>query len=317
MIVQRYMQFCAQHSQSLDAAFASLSLVGNASNDASQNPPTSLPIRLKLPPVPTTRQLSSVKSQHLTQSKQGLPSQKEKASGRREFLPSPSAELSTLLLSLRKLREAILVTEATTPVDFAQRVHAFSIRFSILARHPPSYFPSLSRLLYHLHSPSHPLMPSELTEFITYLILDYACREEKLVTAYELRQQAKLKYGFNSEIVDRVLLALTHDNWIAFWRARKDVDGYLRAVMNWSADRVRRKALKIAGSAYLSADVDWIVRGCTGEEDWTWEKLVKVEKLGWQKEGERIVIRKPKSRVQKDARLEKIDKILGPIQEDG
>ncbi|KAL3461322.1 hypothetical protein BJX64DRAFT_277968 [Aspergillus heterothallicus] len=272
-IVGRYIEFCARHSKNLDSAW--LSLPRSASNDATKNPPASV-----------------------TQS------------GRSTVSPGPSAatELSTLLLSLRKLREAVLATASTIPVAFCQRVHVFSIKVSIQAQHPPSYFPSLRYLLDNLHAPSNPLPESELKEHLSYLILDYACRQENLLAAFELRAHARRQYNFQSREVDQVLQSLAHDNWIMFWRVRKEVDSLTRAVMNWAEDRMRRHALKAVGRAYLGVDVAWVVEGCTGDQTWTWERLVEMEQLGWQKEGDRIIIRKPRSRPKPEGPLT-------PIQE--
>lgn len=258
-ILERYMSFCAHHGKDLDAALASLPT--SPSVDATSNPPVTKHAEKGVPP--------------------------------------PSAELSTLLLSLRKLREAVLATASATSVAFAQRVHVFSIRLSILAQHPPSYFPSLRYILEKLHSPSHPLPESEFKELVSYLILDYACRQGDMLAAFELRARARSEYGFHSQTIDHVLSALMHDNWIVFWQVRKSVDSYVRAVMNWTVDRVRRHALKAVGSAYLNVHVSWVVGGCTGDDQsWTWEKLVETEKLGWQREGDKIIIRRPKQRPQ-------------------
>lgn len=288
------MQFCSHHARDLDAAFASLPV--SASADATRNPPAFLPIRPASAPRRSTPPSTSIKPPESPQSASASLSSKGKQA--KQHIPPPSTELSTLLLSLRKLREAILATASTTPVSFSQQVHIFSIRLSILAQHPPSYFPSLRYLLDKLHSPSHPLAAAELTEFTSYLILDYACRQSDLVAAFALRARARVKHGFHSELVDRVLSALVHDNWIAFWQARKGIDGYMRAVTGWAVDRVRRHALKAVGSAYLNVDVKWIVKGCAGDaEGWTWEKLAEKEGLGWEKEGDKIIIRKPKSKV--------------------
>lgn len=296
-IVERYMKFCAQHSHDLDAALSSLPTSSSA--DATKNPPASLPIRpvpaSSTPPPPSHRR-SSTESQGTKSSGPQTPSPQRGQDEEHRPARSPAAELSTLLLSLRKLREAILATSSTAPVPFAQRVHIFSIRLSILARHPPSYFPSLRYLLENLHTTTHPLTPSELTEFTSYLILDYACRQSDMATAYALWARARAKHGFQCVFVERVLAALMHDNWVLFWRTRKAVDGYMRAVMNWAADDVRRRALKAIGRTYMTVNVHWLVENCTGEEGWTWEKLVETEKLGWQREGDSIRIRKPKSR---------------------
>lgn len=283
------MRFCAQHSHDLDAALNSLPTSSSA--DATRNPPA--PTSSTPPPPPPRR--SSTESQGAKSGPQ-TPSPQRGQDEEHRPARSPAAELSTLLLSLRKLREAILATSSTTPVLFAQRVHIFSIRLSILARHPPSYFPSLRYLLDHLHTAAHPLTASELTEFTSYLILDYACRQNNMAAAYALWVRARAKHGFQSVFVERVLAALMHDNWVLFWRTRKAVDGYMRAVMNWAADDVRRRALKAIGRTYMTVNVHWLVENCTGEEGWTWEKLVETENLGWQREGDLIRIRKPKSR---------------------
>lgn len=137
----------------------------------------------------------------------------------------------------------------------------------------------------------------EVKEMLSYLILDYACRQEDMVSAFELRARARREHAFESPAVDQVLTALTHDNWVVFWQVHKSVDSYMRAVMNWAVDRMRRHALKAVGSAYLNVNVDWIVGGCTGDDvNWTWEKLLEKEKLGWQKEGDKIIIKRPKIR---------------------
>lgn len=218
--------------------------------------------------------------------------------------PSASAELSKFLLALRKLREAVLASSSSTSISFSQKVYVFSVRVAILAQHPPSYFPSLRYLLTTLHAPSHPLPESELKEFITYFILDYACRQCDMVAAFELRAYARNRYAFRSKTVDRVLAALMQDNWVVFWEVRRGVDSYVRAVMNWAADRVRRQALKAVGSAYLNVEASWVLEGCTGEDDWTWEKLVETERLGWQKEGEKVIIKRPKRKP--ETKLEQI-----------
>ncbi|RAO64776.1 uncharacterized protein BHQ10_000788 [Talaromyces amestolkiae] len=288
IVVDRYMRFCSSHSQDLEAAWASLP--ASASADATKNPPSNLPA---LPiGTPSTKPASRDDSaEDLVAKTESLSLSTIKTAERQR---PPAAELSTLLMSLRKLREGILATSFMTPIDFQQQVYIFSIRFSILARHPPSYFSSLRYLVDSLHTVSHPLTPHVLAEFTSYLILDYACRQNSLAPAYTLLIQAKEKYGFKSCVVDRVLHALTHDNWIAFWRIAKEVDGYVRAIMGWATDHMTKQALKAAGRTYLSVNVSWLLRTSTGEEGWTWQRLAEKEKLGWQLEGDSVVIRKPK-----------------------
>lgn len=121
-----------------------------------------------------------------------------------------------------------------------------------------------------------------------------------MVAAFDLRARARSKHAFKSHTVDRALAVLLHDNWIMFWKVRDSVDSYMRAVMNLAVNRIRRHALKAVGSAYLDVNVKWILEGCTGDkENWTWEKLVEREKLGWLKEGDRIIIKRPKRKPDK------------------
>lgn len=281
------MRFCSSHSHDLETAW--VSLPASASADATKNPPSNLPAL----PIgkPSSKSAPDESAEGLAAKTESLSLSTNKTAERER---PPAAELSTLLMSLRKLREGILATSSTVPVDFQQQVYVFSIRFSILARHPPSYFSSLRYLVENLHTGSHPLTPNVLTEFTSYLILDYACRQNSLAPAYTLLIQAKEKHGFKSPVVDQVLNALTHDNWISFWRISKEVDGYVRAIMGWARDHMTRQALKAAGRAYLKLNVNWLLRTSTGEEGWTWQRLAEKENLGWQLEGDSVVIRKPR-----------------------
>jgi hypothetical protein len=280
------MRFCSRNSHDLEAAWASLP--ASASADATKNPPANLPVRPRAQAPPQNEDAESLVAKT---AKLSLGPQKPTRDERQQ---TPAVELSTLLMSLRKLREGLLATAYTTPVAFQQQVHIFSIRFSILARHPPSYFSSLRYLLESLHTSTHPLTPPQLTEFTSYLILDYACRQNSFAAAYALLVESKEKHGFQSPVVEQVLTALTHDNWVSFWRIHKGVDGYVRAVMGWATENVIRQALKAVGRTYLNVNLNWLLTSCTGDEDWTWEGLVEKERLGWDREGDTIIIRRPK-----------------------
>lgn len=197
-------------------------------------------------------------------------------------------------MSLRKLREALLASASSAPSPaFSQRVHVFNIRLAILAFHPPSYYPSLLHLLFVLHTPEDPLPMTELVEMTVYLILDLACRQGEMASAYSLRSNSKLRWDLQSRIVDSVLAAINTGNWVAFWRVRRRVDGYVRAVMYWQVERLRKSTLKAFGRAYMGCDVNWILASATGME-MTWEELVERENVGWICDGSKVIIRKPK-----------------------
>ncbi|KAM5435263.1 hypothetical protein MferCBS31731_006405 [Microsporum ferrugineum] len=275
-IMERYMKFCNDYSNDVDAAFASLPK--NRSDDSTRNPPVpNAPVAIRdpssrhaAPPAPTQNKF--VRPENLTD--------------------SAAKDLSVLLLSLRKLREGVIATASKTPVAFAQQVHIFCIRTGILAGHPPSYYPPLKRLLQVLHGPSNPLSEPDLHEFTSYLILDYACRQNELHLAFDLRAKSKADFGFNNTTINNVLSALMHDNWVLFWKSGRGVDGYTRSLMSWAEGFVRRRALKAIARAYLSVDLSYIIECCTGSEDGcTWEELVEQEGMGWKLEGNKVIIR--------------------------
>lgn len=279
-IVARYMQFCTNHSKDLDSAFASLSLEDDRA--ASSAP------------------ASHVLIEHGHQRLASAHPESEALPGTQQLntpTPSPSGELSIILLALRKLREGLLAasTSAPSPV-FSQRVHVFNIRTAILAFHPPGYHPSLLHLLFVLHTPTHPLPKSELVEMTTYLILDTAIRQNDLGQAFALRYNSKVKFGFKSRVVDSILRAVVMGDWVTFWRVRQKVDGYLRAILHWHIETQRKLALKAIGRTYLACDIKYILQSTSGGEV-SWEDLVRVEDVGWERDGDKAVIRKPKARV--------------------
>ncbi|KAK5058834.1 hypothetical protein LTR84_011098 [Exophiala bonariae] len=282
-IVARYMQFCTQHSKDLDNAFASLSLEEgrSASTNSTGNLPSRIhpygqgqvvpPSSVGLPPLTGTQQVGSATA-------------------------SPSSELSMILTALRKLREGLLGSSSTasSPV-FSQRVHVFNVRVAILALHPPSYHPSLLHLLFVLHTPAHPLPQAELAEMTTYMILDMATRQNDLCNAYALRYNSRVRFRYESKTADKLLRSIVMDDWVSFWRVRRKVDGYVRSILFWHLETQRKLALKAIGRTYLTSDIKWVLDSATGGE-MSWEELVESEQVGWSREGEKAIIRKPKGR---------------------
>lgn len=277
------MQFCTHHSKDLDSAFASLSLEEglSTSSDSARNPPVrSQLVRPERPLLP-----SNLDPQHTTSGQQVATS-----------TPSPSSELSIILIALRKLREGLLASSSTAPSPvFSQRVHVFNIRVAILAFHPPSYHPSLLHLLFVLHTSANPLPRSELVEMTTYLILDMATRQNDLGNAYALRYNSRIRFDYDNKSTDRLLRSIVMGDWVSFWRVRRKVDGYVRSILFWHVEMQRKLALKAIGRSYLASDIKWILESATGDE-MNWEELVKTEEVGWLRDGEKAVIRKPKSR---------------------
>ena len=245
------MQYCARagRGNALDKAFASLSLLDGDAADR--------PIAVQSP-------AETVLS---------------------EDEPYTTKELSTIMLAMRKVREAIV---ASSRVDaFALRAYLFIIRATILTKHMESYHPALLHLLRRIH-PSSPLSVSEEHEFVGYYILDLACRQSDLAMAYKVRNM----YKYKDAKVKIVLEALAHDNWYIFWNIQRSVDGYQKRLMEWVEDDMRRHALKCLGKSYLSAERMYIEQ-VAGR---SWEQLQMKDNVGWELNGDAVTIRRIKTR---------------------
>jgi hypothetical protein len=277
------MLFCTRHSHDLEEAFASLSLSTGTlpSSDSTRNQPVRH-IGFDENKTITTALLSK----RMVQTKPALTPPG----------PAPEDELSTILTALRKLREGLLASSKVAPlVTFSQRVHVFNVRLALLALHPPSYHPSLIYLLQELHSHNHPLPVSEHVEMTTYLILDLALRQNDLIAAYDVKSRSKLSFGYANRDVDTILRSITTNNWVAFWRTYRRVDGHVRAVMQWYIEALRKTTLKAFGRAYLKTELKWLLSSSTGN-NMSWEELVQTENIGWLRDADTIIIRKPKAK---------------------
>lgn len=202
--------------------------------------------------------------------------------------PPPQAsdkDLSTVLMSLRKLREGIVASNRVD--DFATQAYLFNVRTAVLVKHSDSYHPAILHLLRAIH-PKHPLTSFELREVTGYLVLDAACRRSDLAEAFALRSRFKLR----DAKVDSILRALVRDDFIAFGRIRRTVDGHKAKFLEFCDDSMRRHTLKCFGRAYLSVDTDYLEKA-TGA---TFLELVERDSVGWHSDGSRVVIRSIKGR---------------------
>ncbi|KAF1987283.1 hypothetical protein K402DRAFT_330752 [Aulographum hederae CBS 113979] len=184
--------------------------------------------------------------------------------------PHPHIETAKILHATRTLRESLTATRRAD--HFAQRAYIFLIHTALLFKSWENYLPALTHLLHVLH-PLYPLPAPELREFVGYKVLDLACRVGDLGQAFAVRR----KFGPNLGRVDAVLSALLHDNYALFFRLRRAVDGYQRALLSFAEDGIRLHALKCLGRGYMSAEKGFVER-CTGR---SWEELVK-EGVGWE-----------------------------------
>ncbi|KAL8721180.1 MAG: hypothetical protein Q9181_007762, partial [Wetmoreana brouardii] len=168
---------------------------------------------------------------------------------------STATGLSMIIIAMRKLREAIV---ASSRVDeFAQTVYLFIIRTTIALGHPESYHPALLYLFRCIH-PVVPMSKHEESVFVGYIILDTACRQNELATAFRLRRL----YEYRNRKIDAVLMALVHKNWTLFWRAKTAGDVYETRLIEWADERMTDCAVRCLGKSYLSVNKAYIER-CT------------------------------------------------------
>ncbi len=188
-----------------------------------------------------------------------------------------------ILMAMRKVREAI-VASARKDI-FARRAYAFIIRTTILTRHMESYHPALLHLLRYIH-PVTPLTASEHDEFVGYYVLDLACRQNDLATAYTVR----CHYNYKSVRVGAVLKALVHGNWYAFWKVRPLMSSHQQRLLEYGEEGMRRRALDCLGTSYLKIDKDFLERSARRP----WEELKEKSNVNWQLEADLVTIRQIK-----------------------
>lgn len=198
---------------------------------------------------------------------------------------SSTQALSTVMMALRKLREGIVASSRAD--DFAVQSYLFCIRLSVLVKHPESYHPAILHLLRRIH-PMHPLTNLEAQEVAAYLVLDAACRRGDLAEAFALRRA----HGVRDGKIDAVLRALAHDNYVGFRRVKGAVDGHRASLMEMAEGDMRVHTLKCFGRTYLGVEKAFL-------EQWAgagWEQLKARDGVGWELDGEKVVIRRVKGR---------------------
>lgn len=198
---------------------------------------------------------------------------------------SASSEISTIILAMRKIREAIVASARND--SLAKSVYIFIIRTTILWRHPESYHPALLHLFGPLHYAA-PLSKEEEKEFLGYLLLDLACRQQNFPAAFRIRTS----YGYRVKNIDLTLSALVHGDWFLFRKVKSKADSHRRCLMEWADEKMASHAMQCLGRSYLRLPRDYVEK-CTGM---SWEQLKELKKMSWTLEGEKVMIRQMKKR---------------------
>ncbi|KAI5800923.1 hypothetical protein FPQ18DRAFT_316698 [Pyronema domesticum] len=196
-----------------------------------------------------------------------------------------NAELSSILLGMRKLREGI--TAARRVDKFAIEVFKQHIRAAILVQQKDSYHPALTYLLYELHS-YMPLSTLDIQEFGSYHMLHLAaCMEE-----YGAALAVKNEFQIADQRALQALNGLIHGNYWSYRAARNRVDQYMGRLMDYAEDRMRKLALKSIGAAYFTVNLPYLeaVSGLP------WEKLQEEYSVGWELDRAQgmVTVKRPK-----------------------
>jgi hypothetical protein len=199
--------------------------------------------------------------------------------------PASTKALTDVLMALRKLREGIVASKRAD--DFSIQAYLFNIRLSVLVKQPESYQPAILHLLRKIH-PKHPLTTMEEAEVVTFLVLDMACRLGELAEAFAMRRRWKIR----DAKVAAALRALVHDNYVAFQRVKRSMDGHKAKLMEWAEPDMRLHTLKCFGRSYLTVDLEFLERTTVTE----WKNLTKDDGVGWELDGSKVVIRKVRTR---------------------
>ena len=204
------------------------------------------------------------------------------------YVDSRNAELSSILLNMRKLREGVVASRRTD--RFAVDVFKQHIRAAILVQQIESYHPALLHLLYTLHA-LHPLPPLDVQEFAGYHMLHLAARLEE----YGAALAVKAEFRVADRRALQALGAVIHGNYWSYRAARNRVDQYVGRLMDFAEDRMRRLMLKCVGAAYMTIDLPYleVVSGMS------WRKLKEVHKVGWELNGatKTVTVKRPKMRM--------------------
>ncbi|KAI5788454.1 hypothetical protein EDC01DRAFT_617243, partial [Geopyxis carbonaria] len=201
------------------------------------------------------------------------------------YATTRNAELSSILLCMRKLREGIVASRRLD--TFALDVFKTHIRAAILVQQIDSYHPALLQLLYQFH-PRLPLSPLDVHEFASYHMLHLAARQEDYGAAFAIRREFNIADGREVQ----ALHAMVRGNYWSYRAARNRVDQYIGRLMDYAEERMRGLMLKCVGATYFTIDLKYLEL-VAGME---WERLKEVHGVGWEREGGTITVRRPKLR---------------------
>lgn len=197
-------------------------------------------------------------------------------------LEKQQVTMDSVLLSLRKLREAVL----SSSDDNSLRVYEFSIDVSVLAGHYQSYLPSLVHILQVMHKES-PLTEQMLNRIAELYILHLVHFNNSLNEAYI----CWLEYIPTNSVISRILQAWATDDYIR-WKLYfdREKDEWRKKVMSEGLNIMIRKSLSSIGKSYISITIKDL-EAMLGIE---WKSLREKYDCQWQESKDKVIIRKRK-----------------------
>ncbi|KLU88877.1 hypothetical protein MAPG_07858 [Magnaporthiopsis poae ATCC 64411] len=293
-IVKRYLAFCSDAGgrDSLLAQFAALSVEPSATSGAAAAAATgssssSGGSSIYSLPQPTTATIAAATADSSTGG-------------------AKSKDLTVIMMALRKLREAIVASKRAD--DFAVQTYLFCIRLAVLVKQPESYHSAIQHLLRRINNRPQQQQQSQQQQEQLLSPTSPDSQHQHHGHNHSRHQQQQQK----SRRLGRTSVVLSH---AGHWRGSQDpitmrrelkrdnstvvppsgnkFFGHKARLMEFAEPSMRRHALLCLGRSYLSVDCSFLER-CAGGR--AWADLQKHDAVGWERDGQRVVIRRIKAK---------------------
>ena len=197
-----------------------------------------------------------------------------------------SVEVSVITQAMRKLREAIVATRRIDD-EFACRAYVFMIRATILLQYHEAYHPALIYLLRSSQTQTSPFIQGDLLrQLVEYQVLDLACRQRDLPSAYQL----SLQHGLRKSKTFILLKAMARGDWVLHRKTTDTLDRFQRCMVQVSSDVVLQHALSCIGKTYLQIEEQYL-------QKWfrrSLNELPAEQKVNWSSNADMVIIRQIK-----------------------
>lgn len=190
--------------------------------------------------------------------------------------------VNQILMALRKLREALLSSEANA---FAKRVFLFSVRIAASMGHYQTYIPSIH---YLLHRARLLLTPTEKSELATILSLHLAHFNQHNTKALETYHQYKLN---DRQLLKALKSWSTGDyfTWVKIYNS--ECDACKNAVMAMGLPHMMTHMIKVMQSSYFTVTKSHLDQHVL-PDGVVYENLVQKYRCQWELYNDTVIVRK-------------------------